>query len=68
MNPLVALNEQHATAIYAPIAGEMSAELIERTPDIVEPWLAEALPLGRAGFSVEMANAGSGLPAANQTL
>ena len=36
-----------ATAIYAPVAGEMSAELIERTPDIVAPWLAEALPLGR---------------------
>ena len=46
-----------ATAIYAPIGGEMSAELIERTPDIVEPWLAEVLPLGRAGFPVEIANA-----------
>jgi NAD(P)-dependent dehydrogenase (short-subunit alcohol dehydrogenase family) len=46
-----------ATAIYAPIGGEMSADLIERTPDIVEPWLAEVLPLGRAGFPVEIANA-----------
>jgi NAD(P)-dependent dehydrogenase (short-subunit alcohol dehydrogenase family) len=46
-----------ATAIYAPVAGEMSAELIERTPDIVAPWLAEALPLGRPGFPLEIANA-----------
>jgi NAD(P)-dependent dehydrogenase (short-subunit alcohol dehydrogenase family) len=46
-----------ATAIFAPIGGEMSAELIERTPDIVEPWLAEVLPLGRAGFPLEIANA-----------
>src|ERR1700757_5244306 len=46
-----------ATAIFAPIAGEISAELIERTPDIVEPWLAEALPLGRSGFPADIANA-----------
>src|SRR3984957_170711 len=46
-----------ATAIYAPIGGEMSADLIERTPEIVEPWIAEVLPLGRAGFPVEIANA-----------
>jgi NAD(P)-dependent dehydrogenase (short-subunit alcohol dehydrogenase family) len=46
-----------ATAIYAPVGGEMSAELIERTPEIVEPWLAEVLPLGRAGFPVDIANA-----------
>jgi NAD(P)-dependent dehydrogenase (short-subunit alcohol dehydrogenase family) len=46
-----------ATAIYAPVAGGMSAELIERAPDIVAPWLAEALPLGRSGFPLEIANA-----------
>jgi NAD(P)-dependent dehydrogenase (short-subunit alcohol dehydrogenase family) len=46
-----------ATAIYAPIGGEMSADLIERTPDIVVPWIAEVLPLGKAGFPVEIANA-----------
>jgi len=46
-----------ATAIYAPIAGEISAELIERTPGIVEPWLAEGTPLGRAGFPADIANA-----------
>jgi NAD(P)-dependent dehydrogenase (short-subunit alcohol dehydrogenase family) len=46
-----------ATAIFAPVAGEISAELIERTPDIVEPWLAEALPLGRSGFPADIANA-----------
>jgi NAD(P)-dependent dehydrogenase (short-subunit alcohol dehydrogenase family) len=46
-----------ATAIFAPMAGEMSAELTERTPEIVEPWLAEILPLGRSGFPVDIANA-----------
>ena len=46
-----------ATAIYAPIAGEISAELLERTPDIVEPWLAGGTPLGRAGFPADIANA-----------
>jgi NAD(P)-dependent dehydrogenase (short-subunit alcohol dehydrogenase family) len=46
-----------ATAIFAPVAGEISAEIIERTPDIVEPWLAEALPLGRSGFPADIANA-----------
>jgi NAD(P)-dependent dehydrogenase (short-subunit alcohol dehydrogenase family) len=46
-----------ATAIFAPMAGEMSAELTEQTPNIVEPWLAEILPLGRSGFPVDIANA-----------
>jgi NAD(P)-dependent dehydrogenase (short-subunit alcohol dehydrogenase family) len=46
-----------ATAIFAPVAGEISVELVERTPDIVEPWLAEALPLGRSGFPADIANA-----------
>jgi NAD(P)-dependent dehydrogenase (short-subunit alcohol dehydrogenase family) len=46
-----------ATAIFAPIAGEISAELIERAPEIVEPWLAEGLPLGRSGFPADIANA-----------
>ncbi len=39
-----------ATAIYAPVAGEVSPELIERTPEIVEPFLAEGAPLGRSGL------------------
>jgi NAD(P)-dependent dehydrogenase (short-subunit alcohol dehydrogenase family) len=46
-----------ATAIFAPMAGEMSAELTEWTPNIVEPWLAEILPLGRSGFPADIANA-----------
>jgi len=46
-----------ATAIFAPVAGELSADLLERTPDIVEPWLAEGLPLGRSGFPADIANA-----------
>ena len=46
-----------ATAIFAPVGGELSAELIERTPEIVEPWLAEGLPMGRSGFPADIANA-----------
>ncbi len=46
-----------ATAIFAPVAGEISSELTERTPEIVEPWLAGGLPLGRAGFPADIASA-----------
>jgi NAD(P)-dependent dehydrogenase (short-subunit alcohol dehydrogenase family) len=46
-----------ATAIFAPVAWEVTQEVIERTPDIVEPWLAGNLPLGRAGFPADIANA-----------
>jgi NAD(P)-dependent dehydrogenase (short-subunit alcohol dehydrogenase family) len=46
-----------ATAIFAPVGGELSAELVERTPEVVEPWLAEGTPLGRAGFPADIANA-----------
>ncbi|MGA8660256.1 MAG: SDR family oxidoreductase [Chthoniobacterales bacterium] len=55
-----------ATAIFAPVAGEMSAELIERTPEIVEPWLAEGLPLGRPGFRPISLTLRSGLRAASR--
>lgn len=48
-----------ATAIYAEaFPAETPADLIERAPlEIVAPWLAEALPLGRAGFPTDIANA-----------
>jgi len=46
-----------ATAIFAPVAGEVTAELNECTPKIVEPWLAQILPLGRSGFPADVANA-----------
>ena len=46
-----------ATAIFAPVGGELSAEVFERTPEIVEPWLAEGLPIGRSGFPVDIAHA-----------
>ena len=47
-----------ATAIFAPAAvGEITPEILERTPDIVEPWLAEMVPLGRSGFPIDVANA-----------
>ena len=44
-----------ATSIWAP--GYLPAGLIERTPEIVEPWLAEGIPIGRAGLPVDIANA-----------
>jgi 3alpha(or 20beta)-hydroxysteroid dehydrogenase len=47
-----------ASAIFAPAAvGEITPEILERTPDIVEPWLAEMVPLGRSGFPIDVANA-----------
>jgi NAD(P)-dependent dehydrogenase (short-subunit alcohol dehydrogenase family) len=46
-----------ATCIWAPAYREMPAEQIDRTPEIVEPWLAALAPLGRAGFPVDIANA-----------
>lgn len=47
-----------ATAIFASAAQqELTAELLERTPEIVEPWLAEMTPLGRSGFPADIANA-----------
>ena len=35
----------------------MPKDLIERVPEIVEPWLAEGVPLGRAGLAADIANA-----------
>jgi NAD(P)-dependent dehydrogenase (short-subunit alcohol dehydrogenase family) len=46
-----------ATAIFAPVVGEVSAELLERSPELVEPWLVEGVPLGRSGFPADIANA-----------
>jgi NAD(P)-dependent dehydrogenase (short-subunit alcohol dehydrogenase family) len=47
-----------ATAIFAGAAQqELTAELLEHTPEIVEPWLAEMTPLGRSGFPADIANA-----------
>ena len=46
-----------ATEIYAPVYPEMPTELSERTPKIVEPWLAAGVPMGRAGFPADIANA-----------
>ena len=45
-----------ATAIFAPVIGEVSEDLIERAPEIVEPLLAKN-PLGRSGFPSDIANA-----------
>src|SRR6516164_4164350 len=46
-----------ATWIWAPLYPEMPAELIDRTPEIVKPWLAAGTPLGRAGLPADIANA-----------
>ena len=46
-----------ATYIWARIYPDMPADLVERVPEITEPWLAEGVPLGRAGFPADIANA-----------
>ena len=46
-----------ATVIFAAVLPEMPTDMIERTPEIVEPWLAEGVPLGRAGLPADIANA-----------
>jgi NAD(P)-dependent dehydrogenase (short-subunit alcohol dehydrogenase family) len=45
-----------ATWICAPLYPEMPAELVDRTPEIVEPWLASGTPIGRAGLPADIAN------------
>jgi NAD(P)-dependent dehydrogenase (short-subunit alcohol dehydrogenase family) len=46
-----------ATWICAPVYPEMPAELVDRTPEIVKPWLASDTPIGRAGLPADIANA-----------
>jgi NAD(P)-dependent dehydrogenase (short-subunit alcohol dehydrogenase family) len=46
-----------ATFIWAKLYPDMPADLVERVPEITEPWLAEGVPLGRAGFPADIANA-----------
>ena len=46
-----------ATWIWASEYPEMPTDMSERTPEIVEPWLAAGAPLGRAGFPADIANA-----------
>ena len=46
-----------ATAIFSRIYPDLPSEWIERTPEIVEPWIAAGTPLGRSGFPVDIANA-----------
>ena len=48
-----------ATAIFSPrFPAEMPADLIERAPEeIVAPWLAAGVPLGRSGFPADIASA-----------
>jgi NAD(P)-dependent dehydrogenase (short-subunit alcohol dehydrogenase family) len=46
-----------ATAIFAAVVPDLPAELVERTPEIVEPWIGERYPIGRSGFPADIANA-----------
>ena len=46
-----------ATYIWAKVYPDLPADLVERVPEITEPWLAEGVPLGRAGFPADIANA-----------
>ena len=46
-----------ATAIFSRLYPDLPAEWVERTPEIVEPWIAAGTPLGRSGFPVDIANA-----------
>lgn len=46
-----------ATAIFATAVPDLPAELVERAPEIVEPWIAERYALGRSGFPADIANA-----------
>ena len=46
-----------ATYIWAKVYPDMPADLVERVPEITEPWLAEGVPLGRAGLPADIANA-----------
>jgi NAD(P)-dependent dehydrogenase (short-subunit alcohol dehydrogenase family) len=48
-----------ATAIFSRLfPADMPADLIERAPEeIVAPWLADGIPLGKAGFPADIASA-----------
>jgi NAD(P)-dependent dehydrogenase (short-subunit alcohol dehydrogenase family) len=46
-----------ATSIFAAAVSNLPEELVERAPEIVEPWIAERYPLGRSGFPADIANA-----------
>ena len=46
-----------ATYIWAKVYPDLPADLFERVPEITEAWLAEGVPLGRAGFPADIANA-----------
>jgi NAD(P)-dependent dehydrogenase (short-subunit alcohol dehydrogenase family) len=57
-----------ATWIWAPLYPEMPADLIDRTPEIVKPWLAAGTPLGRAGLPADIANAAVWLASSESSL
>jgi NAD(P)-dependent dehydrogenase (short-subunit alcohol dehydrogenase family) len=46
-----------ATAIFAPAIPDLPEEMVERVPEIIEPWIAERYPIGRSGYPADIANA-----------
>jgi NAD(P)-dependent dehydrogenase (short-subunit alcohol dehydrogenase family) len=46
-----------ATYIWAKVYPDMPEDLVERVPEITEPWLADGVPLCRAGIPTDIANA-----------
>ena len=46
-----------ATYIWAKVYPDMPEALVERVPEITEPWLADGVPLCRAGVPTDIANA-----------
>jgi NAD(P)-dependent dehydrogenase (short-subunit alcohol dehydrogenase family) len=46
-----------ATYIWAKVYPDMPEDLVERVPEITEPWLADGVPLCRAGVPTDIANA-----------
>jgi NAD(P)-dependent dehydrogenase (short-subunit alcohol dehydrogenase family) len=46
-----------STEIWSPVYAGMPEDVKVHASEIVEPWLAEDTPLGRAGFPVDIANA-----------
>ena len=57
-----------ATAIFSGILPDMPADIVDRSPEIAEPRLAEGVPLGRAGFPADIANTALWLASSESSL
>jgi hypothetical protein len=56
-NQVAVVTGSAATAIFAKAGPNLQTELVERTPEIVQPWIAERCPIGRSGLPADNANA-----------